>query len=128
MADVIFHLDDKAWDEEFNSIGGPVGRLIAELSEQAAITARRVVHVLPGTPRSGYWTARSSAVRPAGYTKSSIHTHGPVRGSRTGKLYGGVNAAADPGIFLEHPAEQMIPHSGGRGYPFLTVGLAELEL
>jgi hypothetical protein len=48
--------------------------------------------------------------------------HGPVTGSRGG-LYGGVNAEADPTIFLEKPAEQM-----DRKYPFLTTGLDSLEV
>jgi hypothetical protein len=46
--------------------------------------------------------------------------HGPVRGTYT--LYGGVNAAGNPGIFLEAPAEQMT-----RKYPFLTTAMDSLE-
>jgi hypothetical protein len=105
--------DDKAVFDLLNSADGPVGELILELSERAAAVAKAVVRVR--TQRGG-WTAR-----PPGFTKASIKVHFPAWGS-LGLLYGGVNSAADPTIFLEYPAEQM-----HQAYPFLTTGLFSLE-
>lgn len=99
---------------------GPVGELIGELSEKAAAVARGAVHVRPGTAKSAT-TGHGSNARPPGFTKADIRVHGPVRGAYG--MYGGVNAAADPTIFLELPARQM-----DRRYPFLTVGLDSLDL
>jgi hypothetical protein len=117
---IAVHIDDAAVAALINDPLGPVGLLIAELSEQAAAVSRAVVHVRPGTPRSTVWGPRSTT-RPPGFTKASIHTHGPVVGVHG--LYGGVNAAADPGIFLEY-----LPHTEQYygPYPFLTVGLDSL--
>lgn len=119
MAEVTW--DEAALDDLLNSLTGPVGQFIAELSLRASVVAASVVHVLPGTSRSGYWNEKSTAVRPPGTTKASIRPH-LARGSRTGHLYGGVNALAAPSIFLEHPARQMY-----ETYPFLTTGLWSLE-
>lgn len=106
---------------------GPVGRLIAELDEKAADVARTAVHVFPGTRRSTIWNRDTSTARyamPPGFTRGSIRVHGPVTGSRGG-MYGGVNAAAFPTVFLEHRprgAVQMYDR-----YPFLTTALDALE-
>jgi hypothetical protein len=110
--------------ELLNDPAGPVGLLIAELDERAAAVARGAVHVFPGTPRSTLWNPATSTARhamPPGFTKGSIHTHGPVVGSHGG-MYGGVNAEAFPGVFLEYPSSQMYDK-----YPFLTTGLESLE-
>lgn len=112
--------DEGAIDDLLNSIEGPVGQFIGELSLRASIVATAVVHVRPGTPASAT-TGRTSNARPPGFTKARIRPH-LARGSRTGHLYGGVNAPADPTLFLEMPAEQM-----GRTFPFLTTGLFSLE-
>jgi hypothetical protein len=106
--------------ELLNSVDGPVGRLIAELSAEAAQIARSAVRVrsVPGTRRTR--AGRGSSARPPGFLKADIRVHGPVRGS-LGGLYGGVNAAADPAVFLEYPAAQMT-----RKYPFLTTALDEI--
>ena len=119
MADVTVEWDQGALDDLLNSVEGPVGMLIAELSLRASIVAVNVVHVRPGTPASATTGATSNA-RPRGFTKANIRPHGPVIGSRGG-LYGGVNAPADPSIFLEMPADQM-----HETYPFLTTGLWSL--
>lgn len=115
------HLDRAAMDVMLNDPAGPVGQLIAELSGQAAQIARSAVRVreVPGTRRTR--AGRHSTARPPGYTKARIVVHGPVVGSRGG-LYGGVNAPGNPGIFLEHPAEQM-----SRKYPFLTTALDAIQ-
>ena len=115
-------IDESALDDLLNDPEGPVGQLLADLDEQAAAIARGVVHVWPGTRRSTIWNpATSTAVLPSGTTKASIHTYGPVRGKRG--LYGGVNAKADPTVYLEKPADQM-----HHQYPFLTFALNTLEL
>lgn len=115
------HLDRAAMDAMLNDPAGPVGQLVAELSAQAAQIARASVRVrgVPGTRRTR--AGRHSSARPPGFTKASIVVHGPVVGSRGG-LYGGVNAAGNPGIFLEYPAEQMT-----RKYPFLTTALDAIQ-
>jgi hypothetical protein len=118
MADIRW--DDAAIDDLLNSEFGPVGQLIAELSSRAALVATAVVHVRPGTPASAT-TGRTSNARPPGFTKARIRPH-LARGTVTGHLYGGVNAPADPTIFLELPASQM-----SREFPFLTTGLFSLE-
>lgn len=114
--------DDAAVYDLLNSPDGPVGRLIAELSERGAMVARSVVRVrkVPGTRRTR--AGRNSTAWPPGFTKAGIRVHGPVIGSRGG-LYGGVNAPFNPGLFLEHPAEQM-----SRSYPFLTTAMDSLEI
>jgi hypothetical protein len=111
--DVRIVWDDKAVYDLLNSADGPVGELILELSERAAAVAKSVVRVR--TQRGG------STARPPGFTKASIKVHFPAWGS-LGLLYGGVNASADPTIFLEYPASQMT-----QSYPFLTMGLFSLE-
>ena len=120
-----FHVDAAAVDDLLHDPAGPVGTLINELSEQAATTARGVVHVLPGTPRSGFWGPESTAVRPPGTTKASIRLHAARRGSRGG-MYGGVNVIMIPAVFLEHEprgSSQMYDR-----YPFMTTGLESLVL
>ncbi len=108
--------DDKAVFDLLNSADGPVGQLIGELSDRAATVARAVVRVR--RPRG---EGPNSTARPPGFTKASIRSHFPAWGT-LGLIYGGVNAAADPTIFLEMPAEQMHER-----YPFLTTGLFSLE-
>lgn len=111
-------------DELFNDWAGPVGKLIAELSDRGAGIARRRVHVRPGTPRSTVWSAKSTAL-PVGWTRASIRTH-LARGTRTGNIYGGANATGYPGYFLEkdpHGAEQYYDK-----YPFMSTARDELSL
>jgi hypothetical protein len=111
--------NDSAFDELLNSVDGPVGQMVLELSVQAADVARKVVRVRNPATRQGR-AGRHSTARAPGFTRADIRVHGPVRGS-LGGVYGGVNAAADPTIFLEQPASQM-----SRPYPFLTTGLESL--
>lgn len=117
MTDVT--IDDIALYELLNAADGPVGLLITELSLRASVVAATVVHVRPGTPASAT-TGRTSNARPPGFTKARVRPH-LAWGAATGKIYGGVNAPADPSIFLEDPASQM-----HRPYPFLTTGLDSL--
>lgn len=109
MTDV--HWNAAALEELLNSPTGPVGQMLIELSEQVAATARSTVRVRH-TPT---WTAESDA-RPPGYTLASIRPH--LGYNSRGHIYGGANAAADPTIFLEQPAEQL-----HHRYPFMTTAL-----
>jgi hypothetical protein len=112
--------DEAALEDLLDSMDGPVGKFIWELSVRAAAIAAEAVHVRPGTPASAT-TGRTSNARPPGYTKARIRPH-LARGAMTGKLYGGINAPADPAIFLEMPADQM-----HKTYPFLTTGVYSLQ-
>lgn len=113
--------DEAAFEELLNGPGGLVANFIWELSLEATAVAIATVHVLPGTPRSGYWTPKSTAIRPPGWTKAHIRPH-LAWGDRTGHVYGGVNAPYAPATWLETPAEQYYHE-----YPFLTTGLWSLE-
>ena len=113
--------NEDVFEEILNAPGGLVANFIWELSLEAAAVAIATVHVLPGTPRSGYWTPKSTAIRPSGYTRARIRPH-LAWGARTGKVYGGVNSPYAPSTWLETPAEQY-----KREYPFLTTGLWSLE-
>lgn len=112
--------NEDAFEEILNAPGGLVANFIWELSLEAAGVATAVVHVRPGTPASATTGPRSNAYSP-GYTKARIRPH-LAWGSRTGKVYGGVNAPYTPSTWLETPAEQY-----HREYPFLTTGLWSLE-
>lgn len=119
--------DDAAFEEMLNGPGGLVADFIWDLSLEAAAVAIATVHVRPGTPASattGIYTRKPSNARPPGYTKARIRPH-LAWGSRTGHMYGGVNAPADPSIFLEY-----LPHTDQyhRPYPFLTTGLWAINL
>jgi hypothetical protein len=115
-----FRLNQAELEELLNSPAGPVGKLLAELADKGAVIARGAVRVrsVPGTRRTR--AGRGSSARPPGFTKASIHSHGPVRGQLG--LYASVNAQADPAVFLETPAQQLT-----RSYPFLTTALDALE-
>ena len=115
-------LNDAAIEEMLMDPVGPVGVMLAEMSEQIVTVAVAVVPVRdPATRDRRKRAGRNSSARPPGFTKASIHAHGPVRGIFN--LYAGANAAADPAIFLEQPADQL-----DRKYPFLTTGLESLTL
>jgi hypothetical protein len=117
-----FTLNRPSVDMLLNDPAGPVGQLIAELSERVATVARDTVPVRnPAAKNRRRRAGRGSSAQPPGWTKASIKVHGPVRGHSN--LYGGVNAAGNPGIFLEYPARQM-----NRKYPFLTTGIDSLTL
>jgi hypothetical protein len=105
MADIDW--DDGAIEELLNSVDGPVGQMVQELSEQVATVARNTVHIRTGPG--------GSTANPPGFTRASITAH---LGYGSSGIFGGANAAADPAIFLEYPADQM-----KESYPFLTTGL-----
>lgn len=113
MGDV--RLDDIAIQAMLDDQFGPVGNLLQDLAEQAAGVARTKVQVRADPT----WSVRSDA-RPPGFTLASIDTR-MGHSSGTGRLWSSANAAADPAIFLEEPAEQL-----DHAYPFLTTGLDSL--
>lgn len=115
MADVDVTIDVQALWDLLNSADGPVGRMVQELSAQAATVALAKAPVR----HTASWSARSNSW-PPGYLKAHIRPH-LGWGSRTGHIYGGVNAPMSPTIFLEYPARQM-----HRAYPFMTTALWEL--
>jgi hypothetical protein len=108
-------LDEAAVTELLNAADGPVGRMLSELSEQAAGVARGRVRVR----HTRTWSARSDASAP-GFTLASISPK--IGYDSQGLIYGGVTAAEDPTVFLEEPRVDR------QRYPFLTTGLDSLEL
>lgn len=104
------HLDERALEELLNTPEGPVGQMLRDLSEELARRARVRVPIRKG---------RGGNSRPPGFTLASIR---PYEGYDRGHIYGGANAAADPTIFLEYPAEQIRQKE-----PFLTDALWSLE-
>lgn len=119
MSKTFVDWNDAALADLLNSVQGPVGMFIHELSVQATAVAIAVVHVRPGTASSAT-TGLTSDARAPGFTKSRIRPQ--IGYNKRGRLYGGVRAPADPAIFLEKPAEQ--EH---QKYPFLTSALWSLE-
>ena len=117
MADDEFQMDEAAVYDLLNSPDGPVGRLMYELSGQAATVARVRVRI-----RKAVWDipASRNTAFPVSYTLGSIRSN--VHWYQ-GLIYGGAAAAEDPTVYLEDPAEQMESE-----YPFLTTGLNSLVL
>ena len=116
----VVNWNEAAMESLLNGPGGPVAKLIWDLSVRASLMAISTVHVRPGTRKSAT-TGRTSSARRPGYTKARIRPH-LAWGPSTGQVYGGVNAPANPSILLEEPARQM-----DRPYPFLTTALWSLE-
>lgn len=119
MADFMHvRLDDLEIHALLSDADGPVGRYMYEISKKMEAIAKRAAPVMKGR---NYWTARSNAVRPPGTTRASVHS---VWGyDDVGQPFAGINALANPSIFLEKPAEQM-----HRKYPFLTLALDPVVL
>jgi hypothetical protein len=118
-----FQADYASVDELVHDPDGPVGQLIAELSERAAVVAREAAHVFPGTGRSTVWNpVTSTAMLPSGVIRESVRVHLPVRGSRGG-MYGGVNVLFQA-VFLEFPPKGSVQMYDR--YPFMTTGLDSL--
>jgi hypothetical protein len=110
-----------ALDGLFKNADSPLARMLMEMSEEVATTARRLVPVRTLDRRDRRRRAgANSTAQAVGFTKASIRPH-LGRGVLTGELYGGVNAAGNAGIFLEYPASQM-----EHAYPFLTTALDTL--
>src|SRR4051812_12753566 len=80
---------------------GPVGDILRRISRDMEKIAVRKVRVR----RGNVWGPGSSAFE-EGFTWSSIHQK-IGHSKRTGQLYGGLNAAKFPTLWLEHRASQM---------------------
>lgn len=109
------YFNEATIDDMLNSPDGPVWQLVNELSEKAASIARQLV---PIRKDRSVWSARSNA-QAIGYTLASIHA---VMGyNHAGRIYGGINAAEIPTIWLEYPRQDR------RKQPFLTTAVWSLE-
>lgn len=125
MSESSVHLDPALLDDLLNSPDGPVGLVIAELSDKAAAVARTAAPVMQRKNFSR-WGKTFDPIRqygPPGATKESIRSSFP-RFNPIGQLYGGVNVNYGSTLFLEHPARQI--HS--REYMFMTDALDALSL
>lgn len=99
-----FNLDESTITVFLNDPAGPVGDLLGQLADQGANRARALAPVRTGNLWNDSATPSSNA-RPPGFLKGSIHGKRGV--SRQGRLYGSVNAEADPLIFIAYPAQQV---------------------
>ena len=107
--------NETALADLLDGMDGPVWQLVNELSIEAAAIARTLVPIRRG---GDVWSSRSTAAA-IGYTLSTITAH--MGYNNEGHIYGGVNAAAIPTIFLEYPRVSR------RRQPFLTDSLWALE-
>jgi hypothetical protein len=102
--EVRFNLDESTITVFLNDPAGPVGDMLGELADQGANRARALAPVRTGTLWNDSATLTSNA-RPPGFLKGSIHGKRGV--SRRGKLYGSINAEANPLVFVAYPAQQV---------------------
>lgn len=119
MADFVgVRLNDIEIDALLADSDGPVGRYMYEISQRMTIIAKRAAPVMRGR---NYWTSRSNAIRPPGTLRASVH--GVYGYDDRGQPFAGVNALANPSIFMEKPARQL-------HYPrhFLTLALNPMVL
>jgi hypothetical protein len=96
-----------------NGPDGLVGRFLQEESLKMAAAARLAAPLQK--PWNYSWGPGSTSYMPRsqGYLKSTVAPH--MGYTRDRVIYGGVNAAYGPTLFLEKPADQL-HHS----YPFLS--------
>lgn len=104
-------LDEAAMEDMLHSEDGLVGRYIRGLGIQAAAIAKALAPERKA--RNMSWsqsksTSYPSVKWPGQLLKSSVHA--AFGYSKTGQMYGGVNAAYGPTLFLTKPAEQI--HTG----------------
>jgi hypothetical protein len=94
------NLYEAAIEDLLNSPDGPVGQVIAELSDKAAKLAKGFTPVLEHKwyPRWQYG--------PPGVTKASVRASG-FRYNAAGQLYSGVNVNYGPTLYLQRPAKQI---------------------
>lgn len=114
MADVKW--DEAAIEDMLHSMDGPVGRFLAEKSLEMAAIAKAAAPLQQ--PKNWSWGRNSSSYMPRsfGYLKNSVTPH--MGYTKSGKLYGGVNATYGPTLFLERPADQL-----HHVYPFMSLAL-----
>jgi hypothetical protein len=100
-----------AIEELLNSPDGPVGMVIAELSDKATVIAKAIVPVMTRKK----WNPMYQ-YGPPGETKASIRSSF-ARFNAAGQIYGGVNVNFGPTMYLEYPASQ---YKGDTQYAFMT--------
>ena len=113
--------DDAAIEDLLHSLDGPVGRFLTEKADEMTQVARVAAPVQK--PQNFSWGKHSSSYLPRsfGYLKGSVHAK--VGYTQSGGLYGGVNSAYGPTLFLERPARQL-----HRLYPFLSTALYSVSI
>lgn len=112
-----FDMDETAVTEVLEDPEGLVGRELTRLAEAMQHVAEAKAPVRTGNT----WSSKSNA-RPPGFLKEHVRTH-HADIDHNGSLFSGVDAPADPTIFLEKPARQM-----HEAHPFLTTALWTSEL
>lgn len=125
MADTTVVLDPVALEELLNSPTGPVGEVIAELSEKATEVASALAPVMKQR-NYWHWGSYFNPARqygPPGATRQSVRWSG-FRYNALGQMYSGVNVNYGPTLFLERPARQI--HS--TEYMFMTDALYAVSL
>ena len=108
--------DEANWEWMVHSMDGPVGKFLEAKSLEMAAIAKVAAPIQQR--RNWSWGKRSSSYMPRslGYLKGSVTPH--MGWTRSGELFGGVNAAYGPTLFLEQPADQL-----HHAYPFLSTAL-----
>lgn len=123
---VLVDWNDDAIDRLVNDEYGPVGQMLAELSEKMTVVAKGAVPVQ--SPRTFSWGKKhSTSYLPwsGGYTKMT--THSAMGYDKSGQLFGGTNAPYGPTIFLER--EGFRANGMPRAlHPFLTTALESVAL
>lgn len=104
-------LNDAAMEDMLHSEDGLVGRYIRGLGIQAAAIAKAAAPTRKA--RNASWnpaksTSYPSVKYPGTLLKASVHA--AFGYGKAGNMYGGVNVAYGPTLFLTKPAEQI--HSG----------------
>ncbi len=107
-----------AIEEMLNAPDGPVGLVIEELSDKAAVIARALAPVM----KRAKWSPLYQ-YGPPGETKASVRSSFP-RFSALG-IYGGVNVNFGPTMYLEYPASQ---YKGDMRYAFMSQARDLIEL
>lgn len=118
------HLDEAAMEDMLHSPDGLVGTYIAGLGVQAAAIARAMAPAKD--PRNESWhplksTSYPSIEHPGLMLKATIKQ--AFGYTKDGQMYGGVNVAYGPTLFLTRPAKQ-IHHE----YTFMTDALYGVAL
>lgn len=114
MVDVVWNDAELEWLA--HSPEGPVGQFLAEKAVEMAALVMTLAPVQQ--VKNWSWGRNSSSYMPRslGYLKGSVTPH--LGATRSGMLFGGVNAAYGPTLFLEKPADQM-----HHVYPFMSTAL-----
>lgn len=121
---VTLNLDETELEDMLQSPDGLVGRYINGLSIQMGNAARSGAPAK--SPLNESWhpaksTSYPSAKWPGQTLRESIHA--VFKYNKAGQMYGGVNAAYGPTLFLTKPARQI-----HREYTFMTDALYEVAL